>query len=618
MESKLASSSRRRGGGLFGGTKAKASQGRGAAGKQTDSSILRGAELIRQQIRKQLEEEDAFRKSREVRDTLLEGSMSGSGNSSKKTRSFSSDDEHEDDGNSTLFSDPWVDNNAAPRGARRAVGDSSTVLREASHSVCTSNSAGLGMSDMSAAASRSASPPRKRFGAGSRADQDLSPPPPPPPPPSDYEDDDGECYTPLSTIRRENSQQRGGVRILKVSRRGSSGGPSEDEGSNDGTYGFVGEDYDSELELDDQVNSGAVDSYLPSSLRSTKGGKSWSPNAVSKVDSAHESPFKPGIVPRRLQLSSPSSEPSISVKAKAPSKESSTALRETTSDDVEQSSHRHSLHFWSRLSSGGRSKVQRNRHSPQPSTHRLISPTASEKTDRLELSLNQRRGRAASDLVPSPLSVEYEMMMHDPAFCHAKNAGLLWQSLVGQQVRFPTTWWNGARGPPMGIVDGDDAPAAPDAKWEYFGRTTVNGSRHLNRLVPNRGKPGRLLLHMVVLEEGRPVADAAVGVYHPSARGIRPGESSARDLDRARTLWIALRKRSASCALLELPHMQDLFPERGRTPLENRKRITNQNMRAVYGDQAPLETLFVPQQELELRLARPDPILALVREFVLD
>jgi hypothetical protein len=170
----------------------------------------------------------------------------------------------------------------------------------------------------------------------------------------------------------------------------------------------------------------------------------------------------------------------------------------------------------------------------------------------------------------------------------------------------------------MGIFDGDDAPAAPDAKWEYFGRTTVNGSRHLNRLVPNRGKPGRLLLHMVVLEEGRPVADAAVGVYHPSARGIRPGESSARDLDRARTLWIALRKRSASCALLELPHMQDLFPERGRTPLENRKRITNQNMRAVYGDQAPLETLFVPQQELELRLARPDPILALVREFVLD
>jgi hypothetical protein len=211
------------------------------------------------------------------------------------------------------------------------------------------------------------------------------------------------------------------------------------------------------------------------------------------------------------------------------------------------------------------------------------------------------------------------MMLHDPAFCHAKDAGLLWQSLVGQQVRFPTTWWNGARGPPMGLVTVDDATClAADARWEYFGRSNVARSRHLNRLVPNRAKPGRLLLHMVVLDDGLPVADVAVGAYHPNARGVRAGDDSNRELDRMRTLWIAMRKRAASCTLLELPHMQDLFPERTKTPLDNRKRITNQNMRAVYGEQAPLETLFVPQQELELRLVRPDPILALVREFVFD
>lgn len=602
MENSSSPSSRRRAGGGGGirrspfglGAKSK----RGAAARQSDSSILRGAEIIRQQIRKQLEEEDAFRKSREVRDNLIEGS----GSSSKKTRSFSSDDEHEEgegEDQSTLFSDPWIENQA--NGARRSFGDSSTVHREMSYSACSTGSEIQGMSQVSITP--------KKLDYSSPASEDLSPPPPPP---DDY-DDGVECYTPLSTLRRENAQA---VRILKVSRKGSNGDESDD-----GTYGFVGDDYDSELDMDDRFNSSNVEaSYLPNSLRTKNEGKSWSPNAVSTVVSAKKaSPFKKGVAPRRLQdvPETPSSEPSISVKAKAPSKSTSSAQRSGRESQAENTPQRQPLPFWSRLSSGGKSKQL---HHPSPrstATLRLISPTQSEKSDRLEL--NQRRGRTSADLIPSPLSVEYDMMLHDPAFCHARGAGLLWQSIVGQQVRFPTRWWNGARGPPMGIIpDAEGDAQDSEAKWEYFGIDSVANSRQLNRLVPNRSKPGRLLLHMIVLQLGRPVADVVVGMYHPNARGVRAGKESSRELERSRTLYLAIRKRTTSCKLLELKQLAAKFPDRSKTPLESNRRITNQNIRAVYGEEAPLETLFVPQQELETRLAQPRSALALVQEFVFD
>lgn len=569
--------------------------------RQSDSSILRGAEIIRQQIRKQLEEEDAFRKSREVRDNLIEGS----GSSSKKTRSFSSDDEHEEgegEDQSTLFSDPWVENQA--NGARKSFGDSSTVLREMSYSACSNGSTMQGMSEVSIT-------PKKLEYSDDPSSDGLSPPPPPP----DDCDDGLECYTPLSTLRRENARS---VRILKVSRKGS--GSGGDEESDDGTYGFVGEDYDSELDMDDRFNSSNVESsYLPNALRA-KEGKTWSPNAASTVVSAKKAaPFKKGIAPRRLHDSpeAPSSEPSISVKAKAPSKSTSSAQRSGPENQPEHTTPRQPLHFWSRLSSGGKSK-QLHHQSPRSAVSlRLISPTQSEKTDRLDL--DQRRGRTSADLIPSPLSVEYDMMLHDPAFRHARSAGLLWQSIVGQQVRFPTTWWNGARGPPMGIIpDAEGDAEASEAKWEYFGIAGVANSRQLNRLVPNRGKPGRLLLHMIVLQLGRPVADVVVGVYHPNARGVRAGKESSRDLERSRTLWMAIRKRTTSCRLLELKQLAAQFPDRSKTPLESSRRITNQNIRAIYGEEAPLETLFVPQQELETRLAKPRPALSLVQEFVFD
>jgi hypothetical protein len=171
----------------------------------------------------------------------------------------------------------------------------------------------------------------------------------------------------------------------------------------------------------------------------------------------------------------------------------------------------------------------------------------------------------------------------------------------------------------MGIISGAEVDAeVGDSKWEYFGRSNVNNSRQLNRLVPNRSKPGRLLLHMIVLDDGRPVADVALGVYHPNARGIRVGADSSRELDRARTLWIAIRKRVASCTLLDGEYIPDEFRKRSKTPLESQKRITNHNMRAVYGEEAPLETLFVPQQELEMRLTTSNPLLDLAQEFVFD
>jgi len=224
--------------------------------------------------------------------------------------------------------------------------------------------------------------------------------------------------------------------------------------------------------------------------------------------------------------------------------------------------------------------------------------------------------------VPSPLTIDYDMLLQDPAYLHAQRAGTLWQSIVGQQVRFPSRWWDGARTPPLGIVGGD-------AQWQYLGRAQLRSNKFLNRLVKNRSQPGRILLHIIVqdLVTGQPVQDIAVGCFHPNARGIRSTAAANPDLEKSRDVWVAVRRRletsSAIDALLSRGQPWEYYA--WKSPIGRRRRVTNANMRAVYGELPPVETLFIPESELYEKLStirknapKLAPPVALLEEFVFD
>jgi len=200
--------------------------------------------------------------------------------------------------------------------------------------------------------------------------------------------------------------------------------------------------------------------------------------------------------------------------------------------------------------------------------------------------------------LPSPLTVEYKMLLADPAFVHAQRSGCLWQSLVGQQLRFPSHWYHGARSPPMGGLD-------REVKWCYNARFQVRSNRHLNLFVKDRSKPGRLLLHVVVqdLMTLNTIQDIVVGCFHPSARGIRKTDRPDAALDKSRDVWMAVRKHDPDCVSC-LDRMLITTSSPKKSPLGGHKRVTNDNVRAVFGDQPPLQTVFVRENELYERLAK--------------
>jgi hypothetical protein len=228
---------------------------------------------------------------------------------------------------------------------------------------------------------------------------------------------------------------------------------------------------------------------------------------------------------------------------------------------------------------------------------------------------------SANDLVadvPSPLQTDYALLLEDPAYRHAQQAGHLWQSLVGHHIRFPSRWWNGARAPPLGM----DHPAP----WEYLGRFASH-DKQLRRFVKNRSAPGRLLLHICMLDlvTCKPLQDIVVGCFHPSARGIRRTEEADSTWEEVRDLWLAVRKRAPDSVSVMDKHLQ-LVERPTKSPLGPRGgKLTNANVRAVFGEAPPVETLFVPESYLyEIYMAaakkanhRLPPPLLLVKEFVL-
>jgi hypothetical protein len=218
----------------------------------------------------------------------------------------------------------------------------------------------------------------------------------------------------------------------------------------------------------------------------------------------------------------------------------------------------------------------------------------------------------------------YDELLREPAYVHAQSAGFVWQSIVGQHVQFPSSWWSGARGPPIGE---DGLP------WIYFGRHTVKQDRVLNQLVKCRASGGRMLLHVVVqdLLTRTPVQDIAIGCFHPNAKGIRQGAQALKRLEDCRDIWMAIRKRSrqsvsATDSLLYSQSNWDGNHSMCRSPLGPGQRVTNSNVRSVFGEKAPLETIFLSEDELYERLSSRikqvtvdgavSPPMAILQEFV--
>ena len=228
----------------------------------------------------------------------------------------------------------------------------------------------------------------------------------------------------------------------------------------------------------------------------------------------------------------------------------------------------------------------------------------------------------------SAVMIQYDQLLRDQAYLHAQNAGFIWQSIVGQHIRFPSTWWNGARGPPINSGYDNNLRHPSDTNnipWMYFGRHTIPDHPVLNQLVKCRASAGRLLLHIVVqdLMTRTPIQDIVIGCFHPNSKGIRaPNSPALKRYENSRDIWMAVRKRShtavaATDSLIYSPsHWEN--PAIGnnrrttasaynysisRSPLGSGQRVTNQNVRAVFGDKAPLETIFLSEDELYERLA---------------
>jgi len=219
--------------------------------------------------------------------------------------------------------------------------------------------------------------------------------------------------------------------------------------------------------------------------------------------------------------------------------------------------------------------------------------------------------------VLSPASREYATLAQDLGFRHAQGAGFLWQSLVGQHVRFPSTWWGGASTPPLGV-----AKCNPPIRWDYLGRHRVRQHDYFESLVPHRGSAGRLLLHVIVrdLLTGTPVLDLAVGCFHPNARGIRSSDVWDPSLENSRDIWLAVRRKNAEVSLVESLLSGGLRQQ--FSPIGQRHSVNNENVRAVFGDTPPLETVFVVESDLyEILSAEneesPPPPAAILLEYYL-
>eukprot|EP00934_Nitzschia_sp_Nitz4_P008204 Nitzschia sp. Nitz4//scaffold15_size197535//71547//72380//NITZ4_001575-RA/size197535-processed-gene-0.14-mRNA-1//1//CDS//3329537706//8194//frame0 len=213
----------------------------------------------------------------------------------------------------------------------------------------------------------------------------------------------------------------------------------------------------------------------------------------------------------------------------------------------------------------------------------------------------------------SRLSAEYQRLAKDPGYCHAQRAGILWQSLVSQHVRFPASWFAGSRGPPLGVL------SMEEQGWLHMGRHRVRHNPFLLKMVHSRGSPGRLLLHLMVrdLMLGEVVLDIAVGCFHPNARGVRETQQADPYLEGCRDLWLAMRPRTADGSVMESIWMQ-MMQNPQESPLGDKHEVNNGNMRAVFGETPPSYTVFVLESDVYELFSQPfeiPPAAVLLEEY---
>ena len=207
-----------------------------------------------------------------------------------------------------------------------------------------------------------------------------------------------------------------------------------------------------------------------------------------------------------------------------------------------------------------------------------------------------------------PTSYLRDELYKDKAFRHSLKAGTLWQSLVGQHVKFPALWYDGQE--PARPYLGCEDPLKRN-KWSYFGRHRVASDPKLNALVRNPRSSGKLLLHLVLRDSDTlaPTEDICVGVFHPHAEGIYDfyNDIKAHKHVDCRDVWIGHRSRRVAVdnkrqatrieSLLRYLHKKPF----DKSPLgssSKKRTVDNTNMNAVFGSKPPRHTLFVDENKL--------------------
>jgi len=221
----------------------------------------------------------------------------------------------------------------------------------------------------------------------------------------------------------------------------------------------------------------------------------------------------------------------------------------------------------------------------------------------------------------APTSHLHDELTKSDAYNHAMKCGIIWQSLVGQFVKFPLLWYDGEEPsrPYMGCPTKSN-------KWSFFGRhrTTLNpgdSNNYLRRLIPDENSSGKLVLHIVATDSDsyEPTEDLVVGVFHPNSKGIAPISSddetvgqlfSDQLLNDCRDVWIGHRSRIVPVngrrnatrieSLLHYSNKRSV----DKSPLgpKNNQGIPSQvdniNMDGIFGHGPPKATIFVPENKL--------------------
>jgi len=199
------------------------------------------------------------------------------------------------------------------------------------------------------------------------------------------------------------------------------------------------------------------------------------------------------------------------------------------------------------------------------------------------------------------------------AFLHAQKAGLLWQTIVGTFVKFPTVWFDGSRSPEMGITKrGDVIP-----NWKFLSLLRIQDTI-MSSCVRDRRSSGKILLHVIITDaEDNEIRDIAIGSFHPKARGVysnnRYVEQNLQDVltdDSFRDVWMAVRrnnglsqnKRANTSSWIErfLTSEQSVTDIGRDSPIsDHKKSINNNNVRSVFGHASPKETILLSKENFQ-------------------